>query len=383
MDKNTKQRFISTSIWSDGWFETLSPHEGYIYFNLLTNDHTNIAGIYPFSLKYVCADTGISRAEVDEAIEKFQAAGKAFFYEGYIIIPKWPKHQKFDKRQGGSFLGMKKTIDALPKKIKDFISVREHYDFDVSDILGEPSEPEQVGETAAPEEAVGQEEAAEQGETEGQEGLAAKNREGVPPPKTGGPTPNGQTAPAPPNQAGETHPPKTGVGPGSDPPKQGVPPPNSAHDLDLDLDLDSKKEKEKESVFLPDKKPPGNDPPEKPEICAEKNTHPPPDKPIESREDATTIWNKAREFWNEKGLKPVCRDLMMRPADTPEILRTFQNYSWAEIKNAIGNYAWHKFKAGSEYRPPPPYGSLAGFLKTGVEKYHDDDALDQQFRETK
>jgi len=60
-----------------------------------------------------------------------------------------------------------------------------------------------------------------------------------------------------------------------------------------------------------------------------------------------------------------------------------QHYCWDEIKNAIGNYAWHKFEAGSEYRPPPQYLSLAGFMKAGVEKYFDDDALDQQFREEK
>jgi len=73
----------------------------------------------------------------------------------------------------------------------------------------------------------------------------------------------------------------------------------------------------------------------------------------------------------------------MRPADTLEILRTMQHYTWEEIKNAIGNYAWHKTKAGSEYIDPPPYGSLAGFLKTGVERYFDDNALDQQFKKEK
>ena len=108
---------------------------------------------------------------------------------------------------------------------------------------------------------------------------------------------------------------------------------------------------------------------------------PPDNKPIESREDAITLWNRAREFWNERKLKPECRDLMMRGSDQSEVLRTFQFYSWKEIRNAIGNYAWHKFKAGPEFRPPPPYGSLAGFLKTGVEKYHDDNSLDQQFKE--
>jgi hypothetical protein len=107
----------------------------------------------------------------------------------------------------------------------------------------------------------------------------------------------------------------------------------------------------------------------------------PEDRPIERREDATTLWNMARQYWNKRDLKPECRDLVMRPADTPEILRTFQYYAWKEIENAIGNYAWHKIKAGPEYRPPPPYGSLAGFLKTGVEKYFDDDAFIQQFKE--
>jgi len=101
---------------------------------------------------------------------------------------------------------------------------------------------------------------------------------------------------------------------------------------------------------------------------------------IKSKEDATTIFNYAREYWNERKLKPECRDIMMRPADTSEILRTMQHYTWEEIKNAIGNYAWHKYKAGSEYTDPPPYGSLAGFLKTGVERYFDDKALDPQFK---
>jgi hypothetical protein len=106
----------------------------------------------------------------------------------------------------------------------------------------------------------------------------------------------------------------------------------------------------------------------------------PDDKPIEKKEDAAALFQKARLFWNEKGLKPECRDIMMRCSDQPGILNTFQHYAWGEIRNAIGNYWWHKTKAGPGYSEPPPYGSLAGFLKTGVERYFDDDALDQQFR---
>jgi hypothetical protein len=109
----------------------------------------------------------------------------------------------------------------------------------------------------------------------------------------------------------------------------------------------------------------------------------PDDKPIGTKEDGAAVFQKARLFWNEKGLKPECRDIIMRCTDTSEILRTFQHYTWEEIRNAIGNYHWHKTKAGTGYVDPPPYGSLAGFLKTGVERYFDDDALDQQFKESK
>ena len=106
----------------------------------------------------------------------------------------------------------------------------------------------------------------------------------------------------------------------------------------------------------------------------------PDDKLIASKEDGITVWNKARAYWNEKGLKPECRYFQMPCSDTSAILHTMQLYTWAEIQNAIGNYAWHKKQSASEYSDPPPYGSLAGFLKTGVERYFDDEAIDQQFK---
>ncbi|MDR2942470.1 MAG: hypothetical protein LBV17_07765 [Treponema sp.] len=114
-----------------------------------------------------------------------------------------------------------------------------------------------------------------------------------------------------------------------------------------------------------------------------KPPEPPPEIKLASKDDGTIIFIKAKAYWNERKLKPECRDIIMRPADTSEILRTMQHYTWEEIKNAIGNYAWHKQEAGSNYTDPPPYGSLAGFLKTGVERYFDDDALDSQFKKEK
>ena len=139
-------------------------------------------------------------------------------------------------------------------------------------------------------------------------------------------------------------------------------PPHDKNVIQTDQDItdinkqQKETEKDKETVFFPD------------------------DKPIEKQEDATVVFQKAREYWNGRGLKPECRNLFISPADLPDILRTFQHYTWDEIKNAIGNFHWHRTEAGPEFNPPWPYGSLYGFLKTGVERYFDDNALDQQFK---
>jgi hypothetical protein len=106
-------------------------------------------------------------------------------------------------------------------------------------------------------------------------------------------------------------------------------------------------------------------------------------KKAESREDATAVFNRARGLWNDLELKPECRDLVIPPSEY-DCLRTFQHYSWKEIENGIRNYDWHvKGRCGKGFKPPPPYGSIYGFLKSGVARYFDDDAIDQQFRDPK
>ena len=207
MNAATKQRYISTTIWSDTWFDTLSGTEKLIYFNLLTNIHTNPAGVYPFALKYICADTGFSRDEVNSAMKKFEEAGKAFFYKEYIIIPKWLKHQKITERSG-LFLGVVKILKSLPDEIKEFISDRKHYDFDVTKYIGD------LPETSL-----------------------------RPPPK------KGETLPLK-SRGGLGHLPETSPRPPQDLPQK------TAHDSDLDSDLDSKAAAaDQEAIAFPEEKP--------------------------------------------------------------------------------------------------------------------------------
>jgi len=106
-----------------------------------------------------------------------------------------------------------------------------------------------------------------------------------------------------------------------------------------------------------------------------------PDKPAETKEDAMSVFKKACDLWNERKLPPECRNIIIPPAHY-DCLPTFQNYSWLEIENSIKNYHWHKTgKCGEGWSRAPPYGSIYGFLKTGVARYFDDDSLEAQFKE--
>jgi hypothetical protein len=102
---------------------------------------------------------------------------------------------------------------------------------------------------------------------------------------------------------------------------------------------------------------------------------------LPQREDAQAKWNIAVEVWNELTLDPKCRDLIIPPLERENLMYELGKYACGEVLNAIGNLAWHRFDAvPDKYKPPPPYGSLAGFIRSGgIGRYVDDAALDSQF----
>ncbi len=91
-----KQRYISTTIWDDNWFvEELNHAEKLFYFYLLTNEHTNIAGIYKISIRKISIETGFSHSDVRNMLETFQKFKKVFYQDEHIIMTNWPKHQNW------------------------------------------------------------------------------------------------------------------------------------------------------------------------------------------------------------------------------------------------------------------------------------------------
>lgn len=112
------QRYISTSFWDDAFIQTLDPSEKLMYLYLMTSPLTNIAGIYKITEKRIHDDTGFSIEMVNRILQRFQKARKAYRHGEYIIIPTWPKHQKWKEKKTIE-AGIRKIISELPKSIRD------------------------------------------------------------------------------------------------------------------------------------------------------------------------------------------------------------------------------------------------------------------------
>ena len=109
----SKQRYISTSFWDDSWVRALDPSEKFIYLYLMTNTLTNIAGVYEITIERICFDTGYNKKTVETILKRYKEMKKVYRWKDYIILPTWPKHQRWEQRskikQG--IVSILKTLD--------------------------------------------------------------------------------------------------------------------------------------------------------------------------------------------------------------------------------------------------------------------------------
>lgn len=106
------QRYISTSFWDDAWVQTLKPSEKFLYLYLMTNPLTNIAGVYKITIRRMCFDTGYDEKTINGILKKFKIDKKVYLFDDYLIIPSWPKHQKWQVKKT-----IKSGIEAILKEL--------------------------------------------------------------------------------------------------------------------------------------------------------------------------------------------------------------------------------------------------------------------------
>lgn len=82
---------INTRFWNDNFVVALKPMDRYLFLYFLTNEHTNIAGIYELPMRSIIFETGISKAQIQSMIKHLE--GKVYYIDGWVYIPNFQRHQ--------------------------------------------------------------------------------------------------------------------------------------------------------------------------------------------------------------------------------------------------------------------------------------------------
>jgi len=107
-----KQRYINTKFWSDNWVSDLDPLERYLFLYFLTNEHTNIAGIYELPLRTMAFETGIEKDMLLKMLPRFE--NKVYYIDGWIYIKNFAKHQAVNESVSK---GIKSSLSEIPREI--------------------------------------------------------------------------------------------------------------------------------------------------------------------------------------------------------------------------------------------------------------------------
>jgi len=117
----SKQRYIDTKIWSDTWISDLDPIEKLLFFYILTNERTNIAGIYELPLKIMAVETGIEIETIKRVLNRFEKDKKVIYLNGWIGIKNFIKHQ--DIKNEKILKGINLILEDIPTDILDTLSI--------------------------------------------------------------------------------------------------------------------------------------------------------------------------------------------------------------------------------------------------------------------
>ena len=88
----SKLRSINTCFWSDPIIEDLKPDEKLVFIYLITNDKTNMLGIYESSIKKMSFETGVENKRLETILKAFEGLGKVKYNNNYVILKNYLKH---------------------------------------------------------------------------------------------------------------------------------------------------------------------------------------------------------------------------------------------------------------------------------------------------
>lgn len=110
-----KLRSVSVNFWDDPFIEELSTSEKLLFLYLITNDKTNMIGVYESSSKKMSFETGIPQSNIETILTKFEKAKKIKRVGSYVVVLNFIKNQNFNPNMMKSAID---TYNALPKELK-------------------------------------------------------------------------------------------------------------------------------------------------------------------------------------------------------------------------------------------------------------------------
>lgn len=92
----SKLRSVNTHFWNDAFIIDLDPVDKLVFLYLLTNEQTNMLGIYELHIKKISFETGIEISLLEKVFQRFEKAKKAKYLDAYVILPNFIKHQNYN-----------------------------------------------------------------------------------------------------------------------------------------------------------------------------------------------------------------------------------------------------------------------------------------------
>lgn len=112
-----KLRMVNTKFWSDPWVMTkLNPLDRLLFLYLITNEHTNISGIYEISEHKIAFDTGIERDTLTKSMLP-RLEPKVLFRDNWIILVNFPKHQNL--KSADVVKGIQREFMLAPESVRN------------------------------------------------------------------------------------------------------------------------------------------------------------------------------------------------------------------------------------------------------------------------
>ena len=88
-------RIIYSKFWNDSFITKLDPLDRYIFLYLLTNEHTNIAGIYELPIRVMEFETGLEKETLRVILTRLESKIE-YFENSWVFIKNFGKYQNLN-----------------------------------------------------------------------------------------------------------------------------------------------------------------------------------------------------------------------------------------------------------------------------------------------